>query len=69
MAHISGNGKCCSGNFGDSSQLTNCILGSGEMCHMIPEVSDFIMCLLEDMYKHIEVADGNDVTEKQKGQV
>ena len=69
MAHISGNDKCHSGNFGDSSQLTNCILDSGEMCHMISEVSDFIPCSLKDTYKHIEVAHGNDVREKQKGQV
>ena len=30
------------GNFRDSLQLTNWILDSGEMCHMMPEVSDFI---------------------------
>ena len=32
-------------------------------------VSDFIPGLLEDTYKHIEVADGHHVTEKQKGQI
>ena len=35
---------------------------------MTPEVSDFIPVSLEDTYKHIEVADGNNVTTKQKGQ-
>ena len=36
---------------------------------MTPEVSDFIPGKLEDTNKYIEVADGNHVTEKQKGQV
>ena len=55
--------------YGDSSQLTNCILDSGAMCHMMPEVSDFIPGSLEDTDKYIEVADGHRVTAKQKGQV
>ena len=38
MARMSGNDKCPSGNFGDSSQLANWILDSGAMCHMTPEV-------------------------------
>ena len=42
MARMSGNEECHSGNFGDSSQLTNWILDSGATCHMTPEVSDFI---------------------------
>ena len=69
MARMSGNDECSSGNFGDSSQLTNWILDSREACHMTPEVSDFIPGSLEDTYKHIEVADGNHVTEKKKVQV
>ena len=36
---------------------------------MTPEVSDFTPGPLEDTDKHIEVADGNHVTAKQKGQV
>ena len=36
---------------------------------MTPEVSDFIPGPLEDTDKYIEVADGNLVTAKQKGQV
>ena len=36
---------------------------------MTPEVSDFISGSLEDMDRHIEVADGHHVTAKQKGQV
>ena len=69
MEHMSGNDKFPSGNFGDSSQLTHWILNSGGMCHMTPEVSDFIPGLLEDTDKHIEVADIHHVTAKQKGQV
>ena len=36
---------------------------------MTPEVSDFILGLLEDTGKHIEVAYGNHVMAKQKVQV
>ena len=66
MARISGNDECPSGNFGDSLQLTIWILDSGEICHMTPEVSDFIPVSLEDIDKHIEVADGHHVISKQK---
>ena len=69
MSRMSVNDVCPSGNFGDGSQLTNLVLDSGKTCHMIPEVSDFIPSLLEDTDKHIEVADGHHVTEKQKRQV
>ena len=62
MACTSGNDKFPSGNFGDSFQLTNWILDSRETCHMTPEVSDFIPVFLEDMDKHIEVADQHHVT-------
>ena len=57
MARNSGNDECPNGNFGDSSKLTNCILDSGAMCHMTPEVSGFIPGLLEYTDKNIEVAD------------
>ena len=33
MARMSNNDKCPSGNFGDSSKLTNWILDSGATCH------------------------------------
>ena len=69
MARMSGNDECPSGNFSDGSQLTNWILDSGSLCHMTPEVSDFIPGSLEDMDEHIEVADRHQVTAKQKGQV
>ena len=36
---------------------------------MTPEVSDFIPGSLDDTEKYIEVADGHQVTAKQKGQV
>ena len=69
MAVIYVNDKSSSRYFGDSSQLTNCILDSRATCHMIPQVSDFIPGPLEDTDKYIEVADGHHVTEKQKEQV
>ena len=61
---MSNNEECPSGNFGYSSQLTNWILDFGTTCHMTPEVSDFIPGSLEDTDRHIEVADGYDVTSK-----
>ena len=36
---------------------------------MTPELSDFIPGSLEDMDKHLKVADRQHVTSKQKGQV
>ena len=69
MARMSGNDESPSRYFGDSSQLTNWVLDSGEMCHMTPQVSDFIPGLLEDTDKHIEVAGGHHVIAKQKVQV
>ena len=67
MARISGNDECPSEKIGDSSQLTNWILDSGATCHMEPDVSDFIPGSLEDTDKHIEIADINHFTTKQKG--
>ena len=69
MARMSSDDKRKSVKYGDSLQLTNCILDSGATCHMTPEVSDFIPGSLEDTDKFIEVADGHHVTEKQKGSV
>ena len=69
MERMSGNDECLSGNFGDSSQLTNWILDSGATCHMKPQVSCFITSSLEDTDKHIEVADRHHVTAKQILQV
>ena len=69
MARMSGNDECPIGNSGDSSQLTNWIWDSGAMCHMKPEVLDFITGLLQDTHEHIEAMDRHHVTEKQKGQV
>ena len=57
MAHMFSNDEYTSGNFGDSSQLTNWILDSGATCQMTPEVSDLIPGSFEDTDKHIEVAD------------
>ena len=66
MARMTGYDECPSGNFGDSLQLTNWILGSGSTCHMTPQLSDFIPGLLEDTDKHIEVADRHHVTANKK---
>ena len=63
---MSGNDKCPSGNFGDSSKLTNWILYSRATCHMTPEVSDFIPISLEYINKHIEAADRHRLKLKQK---
>ena len=69
MARMSRNDERKSVKYGDSSQLTNWILDSGETGHMTPEVPDFIPGSLEDTDKYIEVADGHHVTAKQKCQV
>ena len=66
---MSGNDECPSESFGDSLQSTNWILNSGATCHITPQVSDSIPGSLKDTDKYIEVADGNHVTAKQKGQV
>ena len=63
---MSGNDKSSSRYFDDISQLINWILYSGATCHMTPQILDFIPSLLEDMDKYIEVADGSNVTTKQK---
>ena len=42
MERMSSNDERSSEHYGDSFQLTNWILDSGETCHMTPEVSDFI---------------------------
>ena len=44
-------------------------MDSGATCHITPEVTDFIPGSLEDTDKFIEVADGHNVTAKQKGSV
>ena len=69
MVRMSGNDEYPSGNFVNCSQLINWILDSGATCHMTLDVSEFIPCSLEDTEKHIEVADGHHVTEKQTGLV
>ena len=69
MSRMSSDDKRKSGEYGDSSQLTNCILDSGATCHMTPEVTYFIPGSLEDTDKFIEFANGHHVTAKQKGSV
>ena len=69
MARMSSDDKHESKEYSDSSQLTNCILDSGETCHMTSKVTEFIPESLEDTDKFIEVADGHHVTAKQKGSV
>ena len=43
IARIFSDDKRKSVKYGDSSQLTNCILDSEATCHMTPEVLDFIL--------------------------
>ena len=69
MARISGNDESFSRYFGDSLQFTNCILDSIATYHMTPQVLYFIPGSLEDTDKCIEVADGNYVTAKPKGEI
>ena len=53
MARMSDDDERESKEYGDSSQLNNWILDSGAMCHMTPEVTDFIPGSLEDTDKFI----------------
>ena len=69
MARMSNDDVSKNKDYGNISQLTNRILYSGATCHMTPEVTDFIPGSLEDTDKFIEVADGHQVTAKQKGSV
>ena len=48
MASMSSNDERSSEKYGDSSQLTNCILDLVATCHMTPEVLDFVPGSLED---------------------
>ena len=66
MERMSSDDEHKSGEYGDSSQLTNWILDSGGTCHMTPEVTDFIPGSLEDTDEFIEVADGHHVTAKKR---
>ena len=54
--------------FGSRSQLTNCILDSGETCHMTPDISDFILGSLVEIDKYIEVVFGHFFIPKQTGE-
>ena len=67
MACIYSNAEIPIRYFGDSSQLSNWIIDSGETCHMTPDILDFILGSLVETDKYIEVADENFVTaEKQE---
>ena len=48
MAQMFSDDERESKDYGDSSQLTNWILDSGAIFHMMPEVSDLIPVSLED---------------------
>ena len=55
MEWMSGNNKISNIYLGDSSQLTNWILDSGETCHMTPHVSNFIPGSLEETDKILKL--------------
>ena len=65
MELMSTNSESSRRHFGDSSQLTNWILGSGATCHMTPDISDFIPGLLVETDIYIKVVDGYFFTAKQ----
>ena len=67
MQLIPGNYKISSRYFSDSLQLTNCVLDSVATCHTTPQVSYFILGLLEYTDKYIEVTYGNFFMAEQKG--
>ena len=69
MERVSGNDESPSRDIGNSLQLTNWILYSVAMCHMTPQVQDFIPDSLEDRDRHIEFVDGHNNMAKKKGQV
>ena len=50
--------------FGDISQLTSWVLGSGATCHMAKEISDIVPGSLVEMDKFIEVSDKHFFTSK-----
>ena len=57
------------GDFGDSLQLTNWILDSGETCNMTPNISDLMLVSVVEIDKYIKIADRNFFIEKQTGEV
>ena len=65
MAHMYSNSENPRRYFGDSSQLTNWVLGSGATFHMKPDISDFIPGSFVETDKYIEVSYGHSVTAKQ----
>ena len=55
MARISGNDEIPSGDFSDSSQLTNWILDNGSTCHIKTHVFYFTPGSLEDTDKKLKM--------------
>ena len=69
MTHISTNEEIPWRNYGDNLQRTNWISDLGVTCHTTAEISDFILGLLVETDKYIEVAFGHFTTAKNKGYV
>ena len=69
MAHIYSHAESPRRDSGDSLQLTNLILDSGDTCHMTPNISIFILVSMVETDNYIEVVDGHFVTAKQTGEV
>ena len=55
MAHMYSNAEIPRRYLGDSSQLTNYILDSGETCHITPDILDFIPRSMVETDKYIKV--------------
>ena len=59
MAKMSSNIESPRRYFGHSLKLIDYILDSGAMCHMTPQISDFVPGSLVETSEYIEVSDGH----------
>ena len=69
MAYISYNIVIPRRYFGDSLQMTNCILNSGATLHIRPYILDLILVSLLETDKYIEFEDGDFITVNKIGKV
>ena len=68
MARMSSNEESPRRDYGDKSQLTNWILDSKAICHMTPDISDFMLVSLVEIDTYIKVSGRNFITVKQTGE-
>ena len=67
MERIFSNKEIPRRDFGDSSQLTNCILDSGETCHMTLDISYFNWAHLWKRIDTLKFQMGNQSQRKKQG--